>query len=70
MDLRKYLFRKRKSVTDFAKEVKVSRNHISRIVNKSIKPGKHLALFIETITNGEVTASELLDEKAEKIDSK
>lgn len=62
MDLREYLFRNRISITDFAKQVNASRNHISGITNRAWKPGKYLALLIENVTNGEVTAEELLSD--------
>lgn len=64
MNLRDYLHFKRISVTDFAKKIKFTRVHISKVVNETRKPGKHLADIIETATNGEVTAEELL--KGEK----
>lgn len=60
MNLREWLFRKRRKVTDFAKEVGVSRNHINMIVNDHAKPGAGLAAKIEAATNGEVTLRELL----------
>lgn len=65
MDLREYLFRQRISVTDFAKLIGCSRAYISKIVNDQIRPGKRLAKDIELITNGEVTAEELLKGKKE-----
>lgn len=61
MDLREYLFRKRLSVTDFAKELGYQRVHISQIVNGKRKAGRHLAKTIEQFTHGEVTAHELLN---------
>lgn len=60
MELREYLFRKRKSVTEFAKEIDYERTHISAIMSGRKKPGKKVARAIEKATNGEVTAEELL----------
>jgi transcriptional regulator with XRE-family HTH domain len=66
MDLREWLFRKRKSVTDFAKEIGVSRNHINAIVNGRGRPGANLAKQIQNATNGEVTIMELLYPQEQK----
>lgn len=63
MDLREWLFRNRMSVTDFAKQLGVSRNHINRIVNGYGYPGTALAKLIEQYTQGQVTTKELLKEK-------
>lgn len=60
MDLREWLFRKRKTVTDFAKEIGVSRNHINGIVNGRGKPSAKLAKQIQDATHGEVSIMELL----------
>lgn len=60
MDLREWLFRKRITVTDFAKKVGVSRNHINAIVNNRGRPGPELAKKIQEETKGEVTVMELL----------
>lgn len=58
--LREYLFYKQKTVTDFAKELMVSRSYMNRIVGGKIKPSRLLAKEIERHTNGEVTAEDLL----------
>lgn len=63
MDLREYLFRHRLSVVDFSKIIECDRAYLSKIVNGKLKPSKRLAKDIEEATNGEVTASELLEEK-------
>lgn len=60
--LKEYLFYKRKTVTDFAKELDVTRSYLNRIVLGKIKPSKLLAKEIERMTNGEVKAEELLKE--------
>lgn len=61
--LKEYLFYKGISITDFAKEVGASRNYISQISLGKLKPSKFLAKEIERLTNGEVTAEELLKEE-------
>lgn len=58
--LKEYLFYKRKSVTDFAKEMEVSRSYMNKIVLGKTKPSKFLAKAIENATNGEVKVEELM----------
>jgi DNA-binding transcriptional regulator YdaS (Cro superfamily) len=60
MELREYLFRERKSVTGFAKELFVSRNHMSQVTLGKLKPSIRLARDIERITEGKVTIADLL----------
>ena len=60
MELREYLFRKRLKISDFAKEIGYGRTYVNEIVNRTKKPGKHLARQIEQATNGEVKAEDLL----------
>jgi hypothetical protein len=61
MDLKDYLYFSRKTIVNFAKEVGVSRHHMSRIVNKRDKPSRLLARYIEEITGGEVTIKDLME---------
>jgi transcriptional regulator with XRE-family HTH domain len=63
MDLREYLFRNNLHLSDFAKIVNYSRQHVSGVMHGTIKPGKKLAEAIEKATNGEVKAEELLKGK-------
>jgi DNA-binding transcriptional regulator YdaS (Cro superfamily) len=58
--LKEYLFYKQKSVTDFAKEMMVSRSYMNRVVLGKVKPSRLLAKEIERMTNGEVKAEDLL----------
>lgn len=58
--LREYLFYKQKSVTDFAKELLVSRSYMNKIVLGKIYPSRLLAKEIERATNGEVKVEDLL----------
>lgn len=60
MDLKDYLYLKRMTINDFSELVGYSRNHISGIINKRLKPNKRLAQYIEKMTNGEVKAEDLL----------
>lgn len=60
MDLRTYLFQKRRSIADFSRQLKCSRDHLSRIINGKLKPSQRLAEDIEQLTDGEVTVQELL----------
>lgn len=60
MDLRRYLFEKRISVTKFSSALGCSRIHLSGIVNGHRKPSTQLANHIELLTNGEVTVQDLL----------
>lgn len=61
--LKEYLFYKEKSITDFAKELMISRSYMNKIVLGQKKPSRLLAKEIERATNGEVTAEELLKEE-------
>lgn len=63
MELRDYLHKKRISITEFARQINVSRTHLGRIVNNKLKPGKRLAKDIERLTDGCVTTCELLEEE-------
>lgn len=60
MDLKDYLYIKRMTINEFSELVGYSRNHISGIINKRLKPNKRLAQYIEKMTNGEVKAEDLL----------
>lgn len=59
MDLREYLFRKKMNLSDFAKKVNYSRQHISGVMHGKIKAGRKLAEAIEEATNGEVKTEDL-----------
>jgi len=60
VSLREFLFYEEKSITEFAKELEVSRNYLSQIALGHLKPSKRLARDIEKFTNGKVKAEELL----------
>ena len=61
MDLREYLFRKRKSLVEFSQEIKYERTYISSIIHGRNKPGRKFAEAVEVATGGEVTYSEMLN---------
>jgi transcriptional regulator with XRE-family HTH domain len=60
MDLDEYLFRKRVSQTEFAKELGISRNHLGEILRGRRSPSVKLAKKIEELSQGEVTKEEAL----------
>lgn len=60
MNLREYLFRKRLTQVDFAKKLEISRGHLSQIMKQTKHPSRKLAKAIEDLTEGKVTAIELL----------
>lgn len=62
MDLRRYLFEKRISVTAFSSILGCSRIHLSEIINGRRLPSLVLAKLIEKETEGEVTVQDLLGE--------
>lgn len=58
-----WLFKQKKTVTEFAKELSISRGHASRIISGRVKAGKFLAQAIERLTDGQVTQKEILAKK-------
>lgn len=60
MDLREYLFRKKIHVSDFAKVVNYSRQHLYGVISGKLRAGKKLADAIEKATEGAVKAKDLL----------
>ena len=54
MDLRQHLQGARKTHAAFAKELGISREHLSRIINGHERPSKPLANLIEFATGGAV----------------
>lgn len=67
MRLKKWLEKKNMTQTTFAKKIPLTRSHLSRIANGT-PPCRNIALKIEALTQGEVTAIELLfgEKKIEK----
>lgn len=60
MQLKIYLVKNKKTITEFADELGCSRNHLGEIMNGRRKIGSSLAKLIEIKTNGEVKAEDLL----------
>lgn len=56
-----WLFKKKKSVTEFANELQISRGHLGGVISGRIKAGKLLAAAIERLTDGKVTQKEILN---------
>lgn len=62
MNLRKYLHDRKIRYRDFAKDLEISEQSLKNIAACSRRPGLLLALKIEKLTNGEITASQLADD--------
>lgn len=69
MDLRRFLFDNRLSVTEFCKNLGCSRVHLSEIINGRRIPSLTLAKLIEKETNCEVTVAELMKESSKEGES-
>lgn len=61
MNLKQYLTSKNIKVVDFAKKVGCHNITISAYMNKRIRISKYLAYRIESATNGELSAIDLMD---------
>ena len=61
-----WLFKQKRTVTEFAKELNISRGHASRVISGSVKAGNLLAAAIERLTEGKVTQKEILAKKPTK----
>jgi DNA-binding transcriptional regulator YdaS (Cro superfamily) len=60
MNLREWMFRNKKKVTELAQELDTSRPNLNMIVLGKKTPSAKLAKKIEEATKGEVTLRELL----------
>ena len=60
MTLKRYLFEFGISQASFAEMLGITVNYMSKLVNKKCVPSRKLALRIEVLTSGKVTATELL----------
>jgi transcriptional regulator with XRE-family HTH domain len=69
VNLRDYLSREKRSVSDLSRVLNCSRAHLSKIINGRLKPGKKLAEAIEKATHGDVKAIYLLNRKVEIADT-
>lgn len=66
MDLHEYRKMQKTTFSRLCKQIGCCRNHLNLIANKKVKPGKSLIRLIEIVTNGEVTAKELLKDYKDK----
>ena len=66
MQLRDYLHIKRIKIAQFARDLHATRSYITNICNGKLRPGPRLAKDIERLTEGLVTADELLNEVAQE----
>jgi hypothetical protein len=60
MDLRTYLFFKRRSIKSLADAIDYTPSQLSAVVNGRRRPGRKLARLIEKATNGDIKAVDLL----------
>lgn len=65
MKLKVYLVLNKISITDFSKQLRCTRDHLSRVINGSKRASKRLAKDIEEATKGEVTSEEIISEYKE-----
>lgn len=63
MKLKDYLYFSDISITDFAKRVGISRNHMSGIANGVRYPSKCLQGHIELLTKGKVKEEDFFESK-------
>jgi len=70
MQLKLYLVKNKIRTQDFAQRLGCSRTHLSEVMNGRKKAGLTLAKLVQILTNGEVTAEEVISEyqvKAEDL---
>ncbi len=67
-DLKYWLFRNNLSMRAFSKMIDYSIPHLSWCLSGKYKMGRKLAKAIETATNGEIKATDLLKENAIKYE--
>lgn len=60
MDLKSFLTEIGSAQVDFARQINISKNYLSEIVNKKRQPSSKLALRISEATNGRVSVMDLL----------
>lgn len=60
MDLKTYLFMMKITSVQFSKMIGCHENHLSRIINGHLKPGRWFAKDVEVLTKGVVTAESLI----------
>lgn len=60
MDIREYLYKKRMTLTSFCKLLDLTLTHMSGYINGRIRLSKKVARNIEKITEGKITAKEIM----------
>ncbi len=66
MNLRDYLHFKKMTLNELSEKLGISPNHLGAIKRLETPPSKQLAKFIEKLTDGEVLATELMNQKYKK----
>lgn len=56
----KWLFEKRTTVTEFAKQLGISRGYLSDIISRKYIPSRHIANKIQTLTKNHVKAVDII----------
>lgn len=59
MDLRRYLFEKRLTQIEFAKQIEYNVQYLRAVLAKRLKAGTRMKKTIERVTNGEVKQEEV-----------
>lgn len=67
MELREYLFRKKKHLKEFAEDIGYSRGHISAIMNGNTFPNQKITNVIYNATQGQVTKEDLMKAYEERF---
>ena len=60
MDLEYWLIENNLSQSDFAKKLEINRTHLNRLVRRRTAPSKKLAIRIQQLTQGGVSAIDML----------
>ena len=61
MRLREYLWKNKLTLQAFAKITRYNATYLGEVVNGKRKPGRKCAELLEEVTNGYITAAELLN---------
>ena len=70
MDLKTYLFVMEITNKEFSAMVECHRDHLSKIINGHLRPGKWFAKDVERVTKGAVTRKDLMHRYQMTCDSK
>ena len=67
MELDVWLVMNKMTIKELAQHLEVDRDHLGKIINKRVKPGKRLARDIVLATQGQVTERELMSIDNQKV---